>query len=217
MLDLISVNVAVPAIIGMSRGNPVLSGILKRPVEKAFVRVSPANIEGDAQADLRNHGGPDKAIYAYSADHYPWWTAQMGPAQPYRPGAFGENLTLAGVDESDVHIGDIWQWGSAILQVCQPRYPCFKLALATERPKIVKRFLESGRSGFYIRVLEPGEAPVCGPITVQEEDSDGITVREAALAVYEGATSARQLEIAGHPALAASWAAMLRHLGEPAA
>lgn len=211
MIDLISVNVGLPAVIGMRRGQPVMSGIRKRPVGSDVVAVSSTNIEGDAQADLRVHGGLNKAVYAYSADHYPWWTAQMRPDEPYGPGSFGENLTVAGLDEAGVCLGDVWQWGTAVLQICQPRFPCFKLALATARPKIVQRFIESGRSGWYLRVIEPGTGVVAGPIQLAERDPARITIREAALAVAARAEPERMIEIAAHPALASSWATMLRH------
>jgi MOSC domain-containing protein YiiM len=212
VIELLSVNVAQPEVIGTRRGRPVLSGFRKLPVETQMVEVGLTNIAGDAQADLRAHGGPNKAIYAYSADHFLWWTQQMNPAHPYGPGALGENLTLAGIDETGACIGDVWQWGSAGLQICQPRYPCFKLAMATERPTMVSRFLESGRSGWYLRVLEPGHAGVSGTIIVKQRDSAGISVRDAALASSHPTEPERQIEIAAHPALAPNWANRLRHL-----
>jgi MOSC domain-containing protein YiiM len=212
VIDLLSVNVAQPAIIGTRRGQPVLSGFCKRPVRTKTVEVGSTNIAGDAQADLRAHGGPDKAVYAYSADHFPWWSKEIRAEEPYGPGALGENLTVGGVDENDVCIGDIWQWGEAVLQICQPRYPCYKMAMATARPTIVRRFLESGRSGWYLRVLETGCAEVAGPIIVLERDSARISVRDAALAASHPTEPERQIEIAAHPALAERWADRLRHL-----
>jgi MOSC domain-containing protein YiiM len=212
VIELLSVNVALPEVIGVRRGRPVLSGILKHPVRSEIVEVGRTNIVGDGQADLRAHGGPDKAVYAYTADHFPWWTAQMKPDQPYGPGALGENLTIAGIDEAGLRIGDILQWGDAMLQVSQPRYPCYKLAMATHRPTIVKRFLESGRSGLYLRVLETGRAPVRGTICVRERDAAEVTVREAALAASHPTEPERLIEIAAHPALAPRWAEKLRHI-----
>jgi MOSC domain-containing protein YiiM len=210
MIRLVSINIGEIEPIGTRRGKPVLSGIRKRPVGEGAITLSRDGISGDHQADLRVHGGPNKAVYAYSSDHYPWWAEQMGTTEPYGPGAFGENLTLAEIDETGVHLGDVWQWGTAVLQICQPRYPCFKLALATDRPKVIKDFLESGRSGWYLRLLEPGEAALHAPITVQEADPAGITIREVALAAGLGIEPERQIEIAGHPALAPGWANMLR-------
>jgi MOSC domain-containing protein YiiM len=210
VIALLSINVGQLEQIGTRRGNPVLSGIRKRPVGAGAVELTRDGIVGDHQADLRLHGGPNKAVYVYSSDHYPWWTEQLSASVPYGPGAFGENLTLSGIDETGVHLGDIWQWGTAVLQICQPRYPCFKLALATERPQIVQRFLASGRSGWYLRLLEPGIAGLHEPIVLHERDPDRITVRELALAAGTGIEPERQIEIAGHAALAPAWAGMLR-------
>lgn len=211
MIELASVNVGLPAVIGSRRGKPVMSGIRKTPITTETIAVGVTNLAGDRQADLRVHGGPEKAIFAYPLAHLAAWTEELKPDAPYAPGSIGDNLTIANLDETQVSIGDIWSWGDALIQICQPRYPCFKLALAAGRPQIVKRFLTTGRSGWYIRVLEPGEAPARGPITVQQRDRAGITVREAALAVFSEADADRQLEIATHPALAESWRSMLRH------
>jgi MOSC domain-containing protein YiiM len=212
VIELASVNVGSPAVIGMRRGKPVMSAIRKLPVTTETIGVGPTNLAGDRQADLRVHGGPEKAIFAYPIEHLAAWTAELNPDIPYRPGSIGDNMTIAGIDETQVSIGDVWRWGSAVLQICQPRYPCFKLAMATGRPQIVRRFLATGRSGWYMRVLEPGTASVRGPITVQDREPAGISVREAAMAVYNEADPVRQLEIAEHPALAESWRASLRRL-----
>jgi MOSC domain-containing protein YiiM len=212
VIELVSVNVGQPAVIGTRRGKPVLSGIRKTPVTTEAIEVGLTNLAGDRQADLRVHGGPEKAIFAYPIEHLAAWTGELTPDNPYLPGSIGDNLTVAGLDETQVRIGDVWKWGNALLQICQPRYPCFKLAMATGRPRIVKRFLATGRSGWYIRVLEPGSAPVCGPITLHETDPAGITVREAAMAVYGEADPDRRLQISGLPALAERWREMLRRL-----
>lgn len=212
MIELVSVNVGLPAHLGMRRGQPVLSSIRKSPVTTAMIEVGLENLGGDRQADLRVHGGPEKAIFAYPIEHLTAWTDELKPESPYTPGSLGDNLTVAEIDEKQVCIGDVWQWGSAVLQICQPRYPCYKLALAAGKPQIVKRFLATGRSGWYIRVLEPGSAPVRGPITVLGRDPAGIAVRAAALAVFADADPQRRRQIADHPALAESWRAMLRRL-----
>jgi MOSC domain-containing protein YiiM len=190
----------------------VRSSIRKTPVATETIAVGLTNLAGDRQADLRVHGGPEKAIFAYPLAHLAAWTEELHPDAPYMPGSIGDNLTIADLDESAVSIGDVWRWGDALLQICQPRYPCFKLALAAGRPQIVKRFLATGRSGWYIRVLEPGNASVRGPITVEERDPAGISVRDAALAVFGNAVRDRQLEIAEHPALAESWRRSLERL-----
>jgi MOSC domain-containing protein YiiM len=103
-------------------------------------------------------------VYAYASEHLPAWSEELG--EELGPAAFGENLTTAGGTEDDVCIGDRWYWGDAVLEVCQPRTPCFKLAMHRGRGDIGRRFRETGRSGWYLRVLEPGRVPVAGPITV---------------------------------------------------
>jgi len=118
-------------------------------------RVDRLNIEGDQQSDLRVHGGIHKAVYVYPSEHYEYWREQL-PDETMPWGMFGENLTTTGLIESDVCIGDRLRVGSAVLQVTQPRMPCFKLALRFGRPDMVKRFWKSGRSGFYVSVIEEG-------------------------------------------------------------
>ena len=123
-----SVNVGLPTPIGERTSEPVMSSIAKQRVAAGTTLwLSQLNLAGDAQADLSVHGGPDKAVYAYPSEHLPWWAdeldADLGTA------AFGENLSTVGVTEDDVGIGDVWSWGDALLEVCQPRTPCFKLAL----------------------------------------------------------------------------------------
>jgi MOSC domain-containing protein YiiM len=175
-VGLISVNVAEPAVIGARRGRPVLSAIGKRPVAGPTIRLTDLNLDGDRQADLRVHGGPDKAVYAYPSEHLPHWNAELGVDPPFGIGTFGENLTTSGWLEDDVRIGDVWAWGDALLQVSQPRQPCFKLAMITGRPDLLRRLVETGRSGWYFRVLRPGTVPVVGPITVSERHPDAPTV-----------------------------------------
>lgn len=174
LLELVSVNVGRPAYLGEHRGRPVRSGIVKAPVEAERLWLGPLNLEGDAQADLRVHGGPDKAVYAYPSEHLGAWSAELG--EDLGPAAFGENLTTAGATEDDVCIGDRWEWGDALLEVSQPRRPCFKLALHRGRPGIGRRFTESGRSGWYLRVLRPGVVPVAGPVEVVHRHPLGATV-----------------------------------------
>ncbi len=134
----------------------VPSGIVKHPVTGP-VALRGHQLAGDETADLTVHGGPDKAVYGYSADHYPRWLAER-PAHAGRltPGAFGENLTIAGLVEGDLCIGDIHAIGSARLQVCQPRQPCFKFALRFEDATMPKAMVATGRSGWYYRVVAEG-------------------------------------------------------------
>ena len=129
--------------------------------------------------------GRDKAVYAYPVEHLPLWNDELGT--DFGPGTFGENLTTAGWLEDDVRIGDVWAWGEARLQVSQPRSPCYKLATVTGRPDLLKRFVRTGRTGWYLRVLQPATVPVAGPIQVIERDPAGISVLLAHRASLPGA------------------------------
>lgn len=134
----------------------IASGFVKRSVHGS-VRVGTLNVDGDEQADLSVHGGPDKAVYAYAASRYPEWLTDF-PEHRERLsyGAFGENLTIGGMSESDICAGDIHSIGTVRLQVCQPRQPCFKLALRFEDKRMPRAMVKSGRSGWYYRVLLEG-------------------------------------------------------------
>jgi MOSC domain-containing protein YiiM len=203
-VGLVSVNVGQPSVIGTHRGEPIVSGIEKRPVEVTSLHLDTTNLAGDRQADLRVHGGPDKAVYAYPSEHLPRWSAELDRDPPFGPGAFGENLTVAGWFEDEVRIGDVWTWGEAILQVAQPRYPCYKLATATGVPQMIKLLVANARTGWYLRVLRPGEVPVAGPIAVTERDPAGVTVREAHLARLPEASRKLVERVASVRALAGS-------------
>jgi len=178
-VELVSVNVAEPSVIGTFRGKPIRSAIGKQPVEAETLHLSLLNLEGDRQADLRVHGGPDQAVYAYPSEHLLLWTEELERETPFGPGAFGENLTTSGWLEHEVHIGDVWAWGDALLQVVQPRSPCFKLGIVTDRRDVLRRMVANGRTGWYLRVLRAGTVPVVGPIQVVERLPDTISVRDA--------------------------------------
>jgi MOSC domain-containing protein YiiM len=165
-------------------GRRVGTAIYKTPVDHP-VRVGAAGIEGDVQVDRENHGGPDKAVYAYSADNYGYWREDLGiEALPY--GYFGENLTLTGGSDDEVHIGDKFRAGPVLFQVTQPRVPCFKLGIKVGDSAFPKRFLVSGRVGFYLRVLEEGELRVGDRLERVATDAGGVSVREAMLALVKG-------------------------------
>lgn len=135
----------------------VSSAYVKRMVSQR-VGVAEAGLTGDEQADLTVHGGPEKAVYAYAARHYPAWQAQFPEhAALFTAGGFGENLTIDGLDEDEIFVGDVHRIGSALLQICQPRQPCFKFALYFGDKRLPKAMVESGRAGWYYRVLEPGD------------------------------------------------------------
>jgi MOSC domain-containing protein YiiM len=206
MIELAAVNVGTPTRLATVRRENIWSGIRKAPVDAAAILwLSEVNLSGDGQADLTVHGGADKAVYAYPSEHLPVWSDEL--AEALGPSAFGENLSTIGVLEHDVRIGDVWSWGDALLQVTQPRWPCFKLALYRERADIQARLRASGRTGWYLRVLQPGEVPAGGPIDVVTRDPAGITVQDAHVAM--GDVHLRQPDLvrslAGHPALAEQW------------
>jgi MOSC domain-containing protein YiiM len=150
----ISVNVGRPREVEFRDGN-VLTGIFKTPVD-GRVAVHKLNLAGDQQADLTVHGGPEKAVYCYPAEHYPLWAKELpGMELPY--GMFGENLTTQALNETSVYIGDQFRIGCAVLQVAQPRTPCYKLGIKFGRSDMVEKFWSSGRSGFYFSVIVEGE------------------------------------------------------------
>jgi MOSC domain-containing protein YiiM len=150
------------------RGRVVETSIFKTPVSGP-VGVKRLNLEGDKQSDLTVHGGAEKAVYVYPSEHYQFWRDQLpGVELPW--GAFGENLTTEGLDEN-IHIGDRLLIGTASFVVTQPRMPCYKLALRFDRLDMVKRFLQSGRTGFYLSVSQEGELAAGDSVTLQPGDA----------------------------------------------
>ncbi|MEM8609364.1 MAG: MOSC domain-containing protein [Myxococcota bacterium] len=152
--SIVSVNVGLPKDIETPRGT-VRTSIFKSPTD-ARVRAVPHNLDGDRQADLESHGGEHKAIYGYALEHYATWQTELDRSD-FVHGQFGENLTTDGLRETDLGIGDLLAIGTAVLQVTQPRSPCYKLGIRMDDPHFIKRFMKSGRSGFYFRVAESGE------------------------------------------------------------
>jgi len=172
-----SVNVALPAPLVTAKGE-VLSGIRKLPV-RGRVAVRRLGLAGDGQGDLKVHGGPDKAVYVYSLDHYAPWTRELA-RNDLVPGTFGENLTVEEMLETEVRIGDIYRFGTAVLQVTKPRSPCFKLVARMGLPDFQKTFLASGRVGFYCRVLEEGDVAAGDPVERISTPPDALTVLQDA-------------------------------------
>jgi MOSC domain-containing protein YiiM len=168
-----SVNVGLPREV-LWKGRQVLTGIFKEPVA-VRVAVNRLNLEGDQQADLKVHGGPSKAIYVYPADYYAFWRDQF-PEMDLPWGMFGENLTIWGVRDDAVHIGDQLQVGSAHLLVTEPRMPCYKLALKFGRDDVLKRFFRNGFSGFYCAVLQEGEVAAGDPVSLLHRDEHAVRV-----------------------------------------
>ena len=174
-MHVVSLNVGGPREVEW-RGRLVRTSIWKEPVQGA-VRVTSLNLDGDAQSDLSVHGGPDKAVYAYPAEHYDYWQRELDvDALPWA--AFGENLTTSGILEPDIAIGDRVRVGSAELMVTQPRLPCFKLGIRFGRDDMVKRFLQSGRSGFYFAVVREGEITAGDRLEIAVRDTRGVTVSD---------------------------------------
>jgi len=176
-MQVISINVGLPREVEW-RGQIVQTSIVKEPVA-GRVRVDRLNIEGDRQSDLTVHGGVGKAVYVYPSEHYEFWRKEL-PDSDLPWGAFGENLTTAGLSEDDVHIGDRFAIGSAEFVVTQPRMPCFKLTIRFGRADMIKRFYRSGRSGFYFAVAKEGEIGAGDEISLLNRDADAITIAEAA-------------------------------------
>jgi MOSC domain-containing protein YiiM len=174
-MELISVNVGLPRNVEW-QGETVQTSIFKEPVS-GRVQVRRLNIDGDRQSDLTVHGGANKAVYVYPKEHYAFWTAEL-PGVDLPWGAFGENLTTTGLNENDVHIGDRLRIGTAEFVVTQPRMPCFKLAIRFNRADMMKRFLQSGRTGFYLAVDLEGEVGAGDAISVIEKHPEAITVAD---------------------------------------
>jgi MOSC domain-containing protein YiiM len=189
------------------------TGFFKTPVEGP-VFAGTTNLEGDGQADLENHGGVDKAVLAYSADHYPKWRRELRmPDMPH--GAFGENLTIAGLSEESVCIGDIFGIGAARFEVSQPRQPCWKLARRWRMHELLGMVIRTGRSGWYLRVLDPGGIESQMPVTLLERPNPEWSIARANQILHQHKTDlALTRELAGVPRLADSWSEELRERAE---
>jgi len=202
-IRIMGVNVARPTQIAKG----VRSAIRKQRVRSGtWLQLSDVNLEGDAQAERRVHGGPEKAVYAYPSEHLPVWRAEL--VQPLDEAApFGENLSTAGATEADVVVGERWAWGDAVLEVCQPRWPCHKLIIHRGSPDVADRMADTGRSGWYLRVLEPGRVPVDGFIDVLDRPHDAPNILDCVLArtdLHNGDPT-RARRVVDAPALSRQW------------
>jgi len=177
-MRIVSVNVGMPRQVAW-KGMTIRTGIFKEPVGGP-VMIDKLNLAGDSQADLTVHGGAEKAVYAYPAEHYEYWRQEL-PEVSFSFGIFGENLTTEGLLENNLCIGDRLRAGSAILMVTQPRMPCYKLALRFGQDDMIKRFLASGRSGFYFSVIEPGEVRAGSSIKILSRDLHRVTVADISM------------------------------------
>ncbi|MCK6625857.1 MAG: MOSC domain-containing protein [Anaerolineae bacterium] len=174
-MKLISINVGLPRTVTW-QGKPVTTGIFKEPVSGP-VKLRRLNLEGDRQADLTVHGGADKAVYVYPAAHYDYWRAEL-PGTPLPWGAFGENFTVTGLLEDEVNIGDRFRIGEAEGMVTQPRLPCYKLGVKFGRADMVRRFLASRRTGFYMAVLKEGWVKAGDTIELISRDKNNVNVAD---------------------------------------
>ena len=213
-MQLVSVNVGLPRQVDW-HGRTVRTSIWKSRVEGP-VRVRSLNLDGDAQSDLSVHGGADKAAYAYPSEHYEYWRRELS-ANDLPWGAFGENFTTEGLLEPDIRIGDRLRIGSAEFLVTQPRMPCFKLGVRFGRDDMVKRFLRSGHTGFYLSVLREGEVAGGNPIEFAGRDEHGVTVADIAWLYARDMDNEELLRRAVEvPALPESWKGYFRErLFEP--
>ncbi len=186
----------------MHRGRAVRTGIWKLPVE-GRVAVGHEGLAGDEQADRRYHGGPDKAVYAYSVEDYAWWAPQLG-REP-EPGLFGENLTVEGLDLVEARVGERWRVGTVLLEISEPRQPCFKLGHKLEDMRFVRRFAKALRLGAYLRVIEAGELGAGDAIEVVERPDHDVTMGLLGRIVLEDRSLASRALAA--PALSDGWRA----------
>jgi MOSC domain-containing protein YiiM len=174
-MKVLSVNVGLPKKV-LFNGQTVTTAIFKDPV-KGPLMLRKLNLDGDKQADLTVHGGVNKAVYSYPAEHYDYWRKQF-PKIEIMWGMFGENFTTEGLMEDTVNIGDQFQIGSARLVATQPRMPCYKLGVRFGRMDVVRRFLASGRPGIYFRVLKEGEVQIDDTIEIIRKDKNNVTVKD---------------------------------------
>lgn len=189
----VSIHVGRPRTVQAGRAE-VTTAIWKHPIQ-GRVRVRGVNIDGDDQADREVHGGPDKAIYAYALEEVRSWEAELG--RPLGEAAFGQNLTTEGIDVSGAIIGERWRVGSALLEVAQPRQPCFKLALRIGEPGFVKRFAHASRPGAYLRIVAEGEIGAGDAIAIVDRPDHGISSRMVSDAILRDPTL-RPLVVRAH-------------------
>jgi MOSC domain-containing protein YiiM len=177
-----------------------MTAIWKTPVD-GRVALRGVNLAGDDQADREVHGGTDKAVYAYASEDAAWWEQELG--RSVEPGSFGENLTLQGVEVTNALIGERWEIGSALLEVSQPRIPCFKLGARMNDPEFPKRFAAAGRPGAYLRVVREGDVGTGDQVRVVTRPTHDITVGEVADVYHHDHSRVDRLLMA--PELTESW------------
>jgi len=180
-MKIISTNIGEPQIISW-RGKEVSTGIYKYPVNKS-IYLGKEDVDGDHVMDRRYHGGTDKACYLYSKDHYEYWK-KLYPELDWQWGMFGENLTIEGLNEAKIKIGDTFKLGSAIVQASQPRQPCFKLGIRFGTQKVINQFIDFGNAGVYVRVLKSGDVKSGDSLERIESNSESFSIREIFQMIY---------------------------------
>ncbi len=195
-------------------GKTFITGMCKKPVGGPLL-LTRQGFEGDGVGDRKNHGGTDKAVCVYSLDHYAYWEGVLGTPMP--EAAFGENFSVTGLQEGDIHIGDIFRAGSALVQVSQPRQPCTTLAARYGRSDFVKLVSDSGRTGFYLKALEEGRVQAGDGLDLVEQDSRQITISFANHIWYLDRKNLEAIEkVLSVPALSAAWRKSFLELKEKA-
>lgn len=201
-ISLCSVQVGQVAPLGP---NDVPSGFIKLPIDHR-VGLDDLGLLGDAQADLTVHGGPEKAVYGYASEHYAAWRSEYPEhADLLVPGAFGENLTIDGLHEAQIRVGDVHGIGSALLQVCQPRQPCFKLALRFNDKRLPKAMVKSGRAGWYYRVLQTGKLAAGDEVRLVERPQPDFPFSRLVSIINHGDATAEENEALAAMSEVATW------------
>ncbi|WP_072315555.1 MOSC domain-containing protein [Sinomicrobium oceani] len=199
-MKVIAVNIATPKTI-LWGGKEVQTGIYKTPVSYPIM-LEKEDVAGDTVTDRKHHGGTDKACYAFAANHYPYWKKRY-PELDWNWGMFGENLTIEGLDESVLHIGDTLQIGNATVQVTQPRQPCYKLGVKFGNQGVLKDFITHAYPGIYLRVLQPGTVKTGDPVEILHHDPERFSIREVFSLLYNPIPD-HIPQIIAHPLLAES-------------
>ena len=193
-------------------GKEIFTGICKQPATSPL-HLGKLGFENDGVGDLKHHGGKDKAVCVYSLHNYPFWEETLGMKLPVA--AFGENLAVSHVDENDICIGDIFRLGTALVQASQPRQPCRTLAARYGRDDLIKLVVDSGRTGFYFRVLEEGDVEKGAVLILKERDPRAVSVSFANLTYHHDRKNCNAVEkVLAVPALSASWRKSFQELKE---
>ncbi|WP_442602873.1 MOSC domain-containing protein [Paenibacillus sp. KN14-4R] len=201
---IVSLNISKPITVPYNR-TEVSTGIFKKPVHEGLM-LSREGFEGDGQADTKHHGGPDKAVCGFCYEHFPFWSQELGRELEF--GAFGENVTIEGMLEDDVCIGDTFQLGEAVVQITQPRQPCFKLSVRYDAPKLPVQMQDTGYTGYYFRVLKEGLVTSGSELELLSRHELGITISYANRIMHHEKTNMEGMQnILAVDALSDSWRA----------